>query len=74
MKRGRTESERAEMYRRQLGGTNAALKRARQRSADLEGCIRELVLAAFGSEMTNDEYDEVLEIADRYGVKVEVGA
>ena len=35
----KTDAEKAEMYRRQLGGTNAALRRERQRSSDLEKTV-----------------------------------
>ena len=38
-----TDAERAEMYRRQLGGTQAALRRERQKVKDLESLIRDIV-------------------------------
>ena len=34
--------EKCDMYRRQLGGTNAALNRSRQRERDIEGLVQSL--------------------------------
>jgi len=39
----RTDIERADMYRRQLGGTQAALNRSKQRVKDLEVLVRDMM-------------------------------
>ena len=42
MSKPMTDAERADMYRRQLGGTNAALRRARQEIEELRALVRDM--------------------------------
>lgn len=44
-----TDSKKAEMYRRQLGGVNAALNRERSRSARLKSRLRSIDAKAVGA-------------------------
>lgn len=65
MGKPKNDAERAEMYRRQLGGVNAALDRARQQVKDLQAeldsvkCTR--VTDAYVSGMADDLLSEMLE-------------
>lgn len=64
--------EKAEMYRRQLGGTNAALNRSRQRCKDLEKLANRLyrMCIDYGADhgWETGEWDEVERMAERLGV------
>ena len=47
---GASDADKAEAYRRQLGGTQAALRRARQRIKELEAeneALREVIAGAY---------------------------
>ena len=69
-----TDAERADMYRRQLGGTNAALRRARQEIKELRGdcdALSELARDMFESMCTVSEtwaFDEYAVRCARLGV------
>lgn len=66
----REQRGRAEMYRRQLGGTQAALNRSKQRCAELEGLVRDMLavlryqaalLDGYGDSIANGAEAERLE-------------
>lgn len=71
---GKQPDGRAEIYRRQLGGTQAALNRARQRERDLEALLREavglLARAGWPDEEDDEEAWSVLGRAGKMGIEV----
>ena len=62
-------TDKAEIYRRQLGGTNAALRRSQQRVSELEHLCRDLLmLAVAGASSTCDRgrwYGELERVTER---------
>ena len=66
-------SENVAQVKRQLGGTQAALNRSKQRVRDLESCVRSMLLVAYWSDMTLGEYQELEGIAGKCGIRIEVG-
>ena len=62
----KTDAEKAEMYRRQLGGTNAALRRERQKVKDMERRERamEELLVDMRRCLDGDRFDDDLDYFD----------
>jgi len=57
---------------RELGDTQAALDFSKQQARDLESCVKSMLLVAYWSEMTLDEFQEIYDIAAKCGVSVEM--
>lgn len=64
-------SDRADMYRRQLGGAESALRRERQRTRDLESLVRDLRLQ-LGNACDANELDEFDARIRELGVRMTV--